>query len=67
MARPAEVFVRPLTMSEGQKLQRITRRSKDPVRSAVRRAVTFLTIPAAKASSLLACRASRSVFVLIAP
>ena len=27
MARPAEGFVRPLTMSEGRKLQRITHRS----------------------------------------
>jgi transposase len=40
MARPAEVFVRSLSNSEGQKLQRITRRSKDPVR--LRRAAVVM-------------------------
>ena len=30
MARPPEVFVRPITMAEGQRLQRIGRTAKDP-------------------------------------
>jgi transposase len=40
MGRPAEVFVRPVTMTEGRRLQRIGRTAKDPVR--LRRAVVVL-------------------------
>jgi hypothetical protein len=40
MGRPPEVFVRPVTMSEGQRLQRIGRTSKDPVK--LRRAIVVL-------------------------
>lgn len=40
MARPPEVFVRPLADSEGQELSRISRRSRDPVR--LRRAIIVL-------------------------
>jgi Homeodomain-like domain len=37
MARPPEMFVRPVTMTEGRRLQRIGRTAKDPVR--LRRAI----------------------------
>ena len=37
MGRGPEVFVRPVTMAEGQRLQRIGRTAKDPVR--LRRAI----------------------------
>jgi hypothetical protein len=37
MARPAEVGVRPVTVAEGRRLQRIGRTAKDPVR--LRRAI----------------------------
>src|SRR5579859_5683343 len=40
MARPPEVFVRPVTMTEGRRLQRIGRTAKDPVR--LRRAIVVL-------------------------
>ncbi|GAB3978205.1 hypothetical protein GCM10029978_070180 [Actinoallomurus acanthiterrae] len=40
MGRPPEVSVRPVTMSEGQRLQRIGRTSKDPVK--LRRAIVVL-------------------------
>ncbi|HEX2300601.1 MAG TPA: IS630 family transposase [Pseudonocardiaceae bacterium] len=40
MARRPSVFVRPLSMDEGRKLQRITRTAKDPVR--MRRAIVVL-------------------------
>ena len=40
MGRPPEVFVRPVTMAEGRRLQRIGRTAKDPVR--LRRAIVVL-------------------------
>ena len=40
MARRPSVFVRPLSMEEGRKLQRISRTAKDPVR--LRRAIVVL-------------------------
>jgi transposase len=40
MARPPEVFVRPITMVEGRKLQRIGRTAKEPV--TLRRAIVVL-------------------------
>jgi transposase len=40
VARPPEVFVRPLSMAEGQRLQRINRTAKDRVR--LRRAMIVL-------------------------
>jgi transposase len=40
MSRPAEVFVRPVSMAEGRRLQRIGRTAKDPVR--LRRAIVVL-------------------------
>jgi transposase len=40
MGRPAEVFVRPVTMAEGRRLQRIGRTAKDPVK--LRRAIVVL-------------------------
>jgi transposase len=40
MGRPPEVFVRPVTMTEGRRLQRIGRTAKDPVR--LRRAIVVL-------------------------
>src|SRR6516164_2320985 len=40
MARPPEVFVRPVTMAEGRRLQRIGRTAKDPVK--LRRAIVVL-------------------------
>jgi transposase len=40
MGRPPEVFVRPVTLTEGQRLQRIGRTAKDPVR--LRRAIVVL-------------------------
>ena len=40
MARRPSVFVRPLSMDESRKLQRITRTSKDPVR--MRRAIVVM-------------------------
>jgi hypothetical protein len=40
MARPADLFVRSLSMDEGRKLARITRTAKDPVK--LRRAVVVL-------------------------
>lgn len=32
MGRPAEVFLRPVTLTEGRRLQRIGRTAKDPVK-----------------------------------
>ena len=40
MARPPEVFARPVTMAEGRRLQRIGRTARDPVR--LRRAIVVL-------------------------
>jgi transposase len=40
MSRPPEVFVRPVSMTEGQRLQRIGRMAKDPVK--LRRAIVVL-------------------------
>jgi hypothetical protein len=40
MGRSPEVFVRPVTMTEGQRLQRIGRASRDPVK--LRRAIVVL-------------------------
>ena len=40
MGRPPEVFVRPVTMAEGRRLQRIGRTAKDPVK--LRRAIVVL-------------------------
>ena len=40
MGGPPEVFVRPVTMTEGQRLQRIGRTARDPVR--LRRAIVVL-------------------------
>jgi len=40
MGRPAGVFVRPVTMTEGQRLQRIGRTARDPVK--LRRAIVVL-------------------------
>lgn len=40
MARRPDVFVRPLSMEEGRKLQRITRTAKDPVK--LRRAIVVM-------------------------
>lgn len=40
MARHPEVFVRDLSMSDGQRLQKITRTAKDPVK--LRRAIVVL-------------------------
>src|SRR5215469_11263623 len=40
MGRPPEVFIRPVTMTEGQRLQRIGRTARDPVR--LRRAIVVL-------------------------
>ncbi len=40
MGRRPVVFVRPVSMAEGQKLQRISRTAKDPVK--LRRAVVVL-------------------------
>jgi transposase len=40
MGRPPEVFVRPVTMTEGRRLQRIGRTAKDPVN--LRRAIVVL-------------------------
>jgi hypothetical protein len=40
MARPPEVFVRPVTMTEGRRLQRIGRTANDPVK--LRRAIVVL-------------------------
>ncbi|MFI5610518.1 helix-turn-helix domain-containing protein [Amycolatopsis sp. NPDC051903] len=40
MARPPEVFVRPLSMAEGQRLRRINRTANDRVR--LRRAMVVL-------------------------
>src|SRR3954463_2276992 len=40
MARRPEVFVRPLSMEEGRRLQRITRTAKDPVK--LRRAIVVM-------------------------
>ena len=40
MARRPSVFVRPLSMDEGRKLQKITRSAKDPVR--LRRAIVVM-------------------------
>src|SRR5215469_7413158 len=40
MGRPPEVFVRPVTMTEGRRLQRVGRTAKDPVR--LRRAIVVL-------------------------
>lgn len=40
MARPPEVFVRPITMAEGRRLQRIGRTAKEPVK--LRRAIVVL-------------------------
>jgi transposase len=40
LARHPEVFVRDLSMAEGQRLQKITRTAKDPIR--LRRAIVVL-------------------------
>lgn len=40
MGRPPEVFVRPVTMTEGRRLQRIGRTARDPVK--LRRAIVVL-------------------------
>ena len=40
MARRPSVFVRPLSMDEGRKIQKISRSSKDPVR--LRRAIVIM-------------------------
>jgi hypothetical protein len=40
MGRPPEVFVRPVTMGEGRRLQRISRTARDPVK--LRRAIVVL-------------------------
>jgi transposase len=40
VARPPEVFVRPLTPAEGRRVQRITRTAKDPVK--LRRAIVVM-------------------------
>ncbi|HTT52503.1 MAG TPA: hypothetical protein VMH35_13970 [Streptosporangiaceae bacterium] len=40
MSRPPEVFVRPVSVAEGQRLQRIGRTARDPVR--LRRAIVVL-------------------------
>ena len=40
MGRSPEVFVRPVTMTEGQRLQRIGRTPRDPVK--LRRAIVVL-------------------------
>jgi hypothetical protein len=40
VARRPSVFVRPLSMDEGRKLQRISRTAKDPIR--LRRAIVVL-------------------------
>ena len=40
MGRPPGVFVRPVTMTEGQRLQRIGRTARDPVK--LRRAIVVL-------------------------
>jgi hypothetical protein len=40
MGRSPEVFVRPVTMTEGQRLQRIGRTARDPVK--LRRAIVVL-------------------------
>ncbi|WP_231494076.1 IS630 family transposase [Nocardiopsis sp. CNT312] len=40
MARPPDVFVRPLSMQEGRKIQRISRTAKDPVK--LRRAIVVM-------------------------
>jgi transposase len=40
MGRPPEVFVRPITMAEGRRLQRIGRTAKEPVK--LRRAIVVL-------------------------
>ena len=40
MGRPPEVFVRPVTMTEGQRLQRIGRTARDPIE--LRRAIVVL-------------------------
>jgi transposase len=40
VARPPEVFVRPLSMEEGRKLAKITRTAKNPVK--LRRAIVVL-------------------------
>jgi hypothetical protein len=40
MGRSPEVFVRPVTMAEGQRLQRIGRTARDPVK--LRRAIVVL-------------------------
>ncbi|WP_239010632.1 MULTISPECIES: hypothetical protein [Rhodococcus] len=40
MARQPSVFVRPLTMEEGRRLQKISRTAKDPIK--LRRAIVVL-------------------------
>src|SRR5213592_420153 len=40
MGRPPEVFARPVTMTEGRRLQRIGRTAKDPVK--LRRAIVVM-------------------------
>ncbi|HEV8276869.1 MAG TPA: helix-turn-helix domain-containing protein [Streptosporangiaceae bacterium] len=40
VGRPPEVFVRPVTLTEGRRLQRIGRTAKDPVK--LRRAIVVL-------------------------
>ena len=59
MGRPPEVFVRAVSMSEGQRLQRIGRTSRDPVK--LRRAIVVLSSaqgqPVPDIAHLLACSA----------
>jgi hypothetical protein len=40
VAGPPEVFVRPLSMEEGRKVQRVTRTAKDPAK--LRRAIVVM-------------------------
>jgi hypothetical protein len=47
MGRPPEAFVRPVTMAEGRRLQRIGRTAKDPVK--LRRAIVVLMSARGKA------------------
>lgn len=50
MGRPREVFVRPVTMTEGRRLQQIGRTAKDPVK--LRRAIVVLISVGSRFGSL---------------
>jgi len=52
MSRKPEVFVRELSMAIGQRLQRLTRRSKDPIR--LRRATIVMASAQGQAVSDIA-------------